>query len=96
MRIDIESAILMKSIDAGHNYALDLRRMTGMGMMKVYRKLDRLEKAGFIKSTWKEQGPLPERRGPRTYYEVTGSGRQALKTVVKQSQTLLAILEYVP
>jgi PadR family transcriptional regulator, regulatory protein PadR len=47
---------------------------TGLGSGTVYPILDRLERAGYVRSY--RETPTPPGRPPRRFYELTGTGRE--------------------
>jgi PadR family transcriptional regulator, regulatory protein PadR len=54
--------------------------ITGLASGTVYPALRRLEDAGFVLSKWEKPAiAQAEQRPPRKYYEITKTGRNALK-----------------
>ena len=61
------------------------RRLTAQGTL--YKALDRLEKAGLLRSSWEDpEIAAQDRRPRRRLYEVTAHGEQALAEAARARQ----------
>jgi DNA-binding PadR family transcriptional regulator len=65
-------ALILQVVEHGYLYGFDIMTITGLASGTVYPALRRLEDAGFVLSQ-------AEQRPPRKYYEITKTGRNALK-----------------
>lgn len=59
------------------HYGLGLSDAAEIASGTIYPMLARLEKAGWLESTWEEQGPDDEGRPRRRLYKLTGHGERA-------------------
>jgi DNA-binding PadR family transcriptional regulator len=59
------------------HYGLGLSDAAGIASGTIYPMLARLEKAGWLDSTWEKQGPKDEGRPRRRLYKLTGHGERA-------------------
>ena len=50
-----------------------------IGFNSLYPNLKKLEQKGFIKSEWGDEAPEEHTGARRKYYQITGTGAQALK-----------------
>jgi PadR family transcriptional regulator, regulatory protein PadR len=62
------------------HYGLGLSEAAGIASGTIYPMLARLEKAGWLESTWEKQGPNDEGRPRRRLYKLTGHGERAAMT----------------
>lgn len=74
--------ILSSLLDAGEStWGLLVIRNSGRPAGTVYPVLERLERLGWVESTWEDD---PERSGPRRrLYTLTGAGADAARTTVR-------------
>jgi DNA-binding PadR family transcriptional regulator len=59
---------------AADRYGLDLIRVTGLPSGTLYPILVRLERAGWLTTSWEEIDPVVEGRPARRYYRLTPDG----------------------
>ena len=64
-----------------------------IGFNSLYPNLTKLEKKGFVKSEWGDEAPEEHTGARRKYYQITGTGVQALE--VKQ-QLLESVAHWLP
>ncbi|MDQ3822119.1 MAG: PadR family transcriptional regulator [Actinomycetota bacterium] len=57
-------------------YGLELAARAGLKSGTLYPALARLERAGWLASTWERVDPRVEKRPRRRLYELTGKGRE--------------------
>jgi PadR family transcriptional regulator, regulatory protein PadR len=73
-------ALILQVVEHGYLYGFDIMTITGLASGTVYPALRRLEDAGLVLSKWERAGiAQAEQRPPRKYYEITKTGRTALK-----------------
>ncbi|WP_146179840.1 PadR family transcriptional regulator [Micromonospora sp. RP3T] len=58
----------------GDHYGLALIKATGLPSGTLYPILLRLERAGWVRSTWEDIDPARAHRPARRYYRFTGDG----------------------
>jgi PadR family transcriptional regulator PadR len=86
-------ALILQVIEHGYLYGFDIMTITGLASGTVYPALRRLEDAGFVVSKWERPGiAQAEQRPARKYYEITKTGRTALKDA-RERFRLLAQLQ---
>jgi len=70
---------VLEAVAEGHQYGFDVIAVSGLASGTVYPALRRLEDAGYVQSRWEDHRVAQrEVRPARKYYEVTGSGQEAL------------------
>lgn len=57
-------------------WGVELRRVTGLRYVSIYRTLDRLEDDGLVSAEWEQPEPRPDGRPRRRYYAATETGRR--------------------
>lgn len=71
--------------DPGPRWGLELIKLTGRPSGTIYPLLDRLERAGWVESSWDDD---TTRRGPRRrLYTLTPDGVEAARDVVRQARS---------
>ena len=69
--------------------------LTGLPSGTVYPVLSRLERDGYVVSSWEDEARAhAEGRPARRYYRVTAPGVKALREAVSQYRTLLPALRH--
>jgi len=64
-----------------------------IGFNSLYPNLKKLEQKGFVKSEWGDEPPEAHTGARRKYYQITGTGTQAL---VAKQQLLEGVARWVP
>jgi len=83
-RIGYATAALLRAIERGYRYGLDMMDATGLPSGTVYPTLTRLEGRGLVAGLWEAQSIAGrEKRPRRRYYRLTAAGRSALADSVK-------------
>ena len=83
-QIGYATAALLRAIDRGYRYGLDMMDATGLPSGTVYPTLTRLEGRGLVTGAWEAQSTADrEKRPRRRYYKLTAAGRTALTESVK-------------
>jgi len=78
-RLSITAVSVLNALSQGVKYGFDIIDATGLPSGTVYPALSRLERDGFVKSTWEEETSAhSEGRPARRYYRVTSTGSKAL------------------
>lgn len=77
--VQVLSAILERPRD-GLSGA-EISRGTGLASGTLYPILIRLEKAGWLSSSWEDGDPVELRRPRKRFYKVTAPGAKALQDV---------------
>lgn len=78
-RLSITAVSVLNALNRGVTYGFDVIDATGLPSGTVYPALSRLERDGFVKSTWEEETSAHSAGRPaRRYYRVTASGSKAL------------------
>ncbi len=79
IRMTQVTALVLRTIAAGHKYGFDLMESTGLPSGTVYPALRRMESAGYLKSRWEEAGDAhADGRPRRRIYQITERGKKAL------------------
>ena len=87
--LSLSAAIVLHAVANGYAYGFDVMDATGLPGGTVYPALRRLEDAGLMDSRWERQAVADEAlRPPRKYYELTRSGRDALRAALERYRTL--------
>lgn len=78
--LGMTSIRILAAIADGSNYGLEIVTAAGLASGTVYPTLGRLRRNGYVRPRWEDQR-VAEREGRprRRYYELTESGREALR-----------------
>ena len=86
------SVSVLQAIANGFEYGFDIIDHTGLPSGTVYPALSRLERDGFVRSSWEDEARAHrEGRPARRYYRLTASGSRALEDSLIYYCTLLPI-----
>lgn len=81
---------VLQSIADGVVYGFDIIDATGLPSGTVYPALSRLERDGYVSSSWEADAAAhAEGRPARRYYRVTAHGARALADAVAHYRSLL-------
>ncbi len=72
------------------HYGLEIANAVNFPTGTIYPILSRLEKAGWVSSTWENVTPSEEGRPRRRLYTLTGSGAYAARQALADGRRLLA------
>jgi PadR family transcriptional regulator len=72
-------------------YGLDLSDAAGLSPGTIYPILARLEKSGWLTSSWEEIDPVAEGRRPRRYYTLTPIGHAEATREVHDAGRFLSV-----
>lgn len=79
------TVMILKSIQGGSRFGLEIMDDTGLPSGTVYPTLTRLENRDFVESTWEEQGEAKAAGRPRRrYYAITPAGSVALEEALSR------------
>jgi DNA-binding PadR family transcriptional regulator len=80
---------VLQAIASGINYGFEIMDRTGLPGGSVYPALGRLQRLGYVKSSWERHSVAArEKRPPRRYYDLTEAGRVALAQAAEQYRAL--------
>lgn len=81
---------VLQAVADGVAYGFDIIDVTGLPSGTVYPALSRLERDGFVRSSWEdERAAHAEGRPARRYYRVTAPGSRALADALSHYRSLL-------
>lgn len=88
-RLGYATVGILRAIDDDHRYGLDIIDATGLATGTVYVTLGRLQKRGFVTTSWEDQR-IAEREGRprRRYYRLSPAGRRALQEALDSYDAL--------
>ena len=88
--MSITAVSVLQAIANGYQYGFDVIDQTGLPSGTVYPALSRLERDGFVKSAWEDEGGAhAEGRPARRYYKLTAPGVKALAEAASFYRALL-------
>ncbi len=89
-RLGYATVAILRAIHEEHRYGLDIIAATGLATGTVYVTLGRLQKRGFVTTSWEDQR-IAEREGRprRRYYELSRAGRDALDEALESYGVLM-------
>jgi PadR family transcriptional regulator, regulatory protein PadR len=91
------TAVVLQAIAQGRRYGFDIMDATGLPSGTVYPALRRLEHQGLLSSRWEaESRAQREQRPARRYYEITGTGAEALAEALQRFRGLERLLPQLP
>ncbi len=88
-RLGYTAVALLKALENGHGYGLEMMAVTNLPSGTVYPTLGRLEKRGLVRAKWEKKATADaEARPRRRYYEITSQGKAALRAALADLRTL--------
>jgi PadR family transcriptional regulator PadR len=91
------SAAILHAVASGSRFGFDIMDVTGLTSGTVYPALDRLESAGYLKSTWEDTAAAhAEGRPARRYFTLTASGATALRAALAKYKALRPLPGFAP
>lgn len=91
--VGVRSLQILKAIQDGEAYGLDIVARTGLPSGTVYPTLGRLKRSGLVRTRWEDQRTAErEGRPRRRYYEVSAEGRRVLAEGIARLASLAADL----
>ena len=92
-QLSITACSVLQAVIDGARYGFDVIDRTGLPSGTVYPALSRLERDGYVSSSWEAEADAhAEGRPARRYYRVTASGVRALANATRHYQALLPAL----
>jgi DNA-binding PadR family transcriptional regulator len=93
-RLSVSACSVLQAIVDGAHYGFDVIDRTGLPSGTVYPALSRLERDGYVASSWEDEARAhAEGRPARRYYRVTAPGAMALRDAMAQYRSLLPALQ---
>ena len=93
LRLSHTVAILLKALSLEYRFGFEIMEVTGLPSGTVYPALRRLERDGFVDSSWEaEDEASKEQRPARRYYTLTRAGREALHTAASRYPMLARLI----
>lgn len=88
--LTITASSVLQALADGAAYGFDIIERTGLPSGTVYPALSRLERDGYVKSSWEDEADAhAEGRPARRYYRVTAHGLRALAEATARYRALL-------
>ena len=92
--LSYSAAVILQAVANGYKYGFDVMDVTGLPSGTVYPALSRLERDGYLASSWEDEGRAhAEGRPARRYYRVTAAGARALREAMAYYRALLPALQ---
>ena len=92
-RLTITACSVLQALADGAGYGFEVIDRTGLPSGTVYPALSRLERDGYVASSWEpEEQAHAEGRPARRYYRVTAPGVRQLRDATRRFQSLLPAL----
>ncbi len=92
-RLSLSALSVLHAVANGVQYGFDVIDVTGLPSGTVYPALSRLERDGFVKSTWEARASAhADGRPARRYYRATAAGAKALAEATSQYRALVPAL----
>jgi len=93
-RLSITTVSVLHALQQGVQYGFDILDATGLASGTVYPILSRLERDGFVRSTWEDEDRAhADGRPARRYYRLTAAGRTALEAATAEYRALVPALQ---
>lgn len=87
--LGLAAVTVLHAIARGYSYGFDVIDETGLPSGTVYPALSRLERDGYVRSSWEpERDAHNEGRPARRYYEITAGGAKALERSLERLHSL--------
>lgn len=89
IRLTFSTATVLYALSRGIRYGFDIIDATALQSGTVYPVLRRLEESGMVRSQWEPAHAARDaQRPPRRYYELTGSGAEAVRDALDRFPAL--------
>jgi PadR family transcriptional regulator PadR len=80
---------VLYALASGASYGFEVIDTTGLPSGTVYPALGRLERDGYVRSSWEAAAAAhEEKRPPRRYYRLTAPGVRVLNAAIQQYRAL--------
>lgn len=92
-RLSHSAALILKALSLGYRFGFDIMDITGLPSGTVYPALRRLERDALVHSSWEADSDAAAGQRPaRRYYEITQTGKAAVRTVSERYPLLARLL----
>lgn len=92
-RLSITACSVLQALTDGARYGFDVIERTGLPSGTIYPALSRLERDGYVTSSWEAESVAhADGRPARRYYRVTAAGVRARDEATAHYQALLPAL----
>ena len=89
LNLTFPTALVLQALARGFHHGFDIMDATGLPSGTVYPILRRLDREGYLTSTWEKHAIAQrEQRPPRRYYEITGAGEKMLADAAERYRVL--------
>jgi DNA-binding PadR family transcriptional regulator len=89
-RLSITAVHVLRAVADGYEYGFDVIDATGLPSGTVYPALSRLERDGYVRSSWEDAGRAHhDGRPARRYYRVTAPGTRALRDALAYYRSII-------
>jgi PadR family transcriptional regulator, regulatory protein PadR len=97
VRMTQVTALVLRTVAAGHRYGFDVMDRCALPSGTVYPALRRLDRAGLLESGWEDaEAARAEGRPRRRTYELTPAGRAALPGADRKLAEVARVLRRLP
>jgi DNA-binding PadR family transcriptional regulator len=91
-KLSVTAVGVLQAVANGFEYGFDIIDQTGLASGTVYPVLSRLERDGFLRSSWEDDARAHrEGRPARRYYRITAPGSTALEECLAYYRTLIPL-----
>jgi DNA-binding PadR family transcriptional regulator len=88
-RLSFAAVAVLRAVAAGPGYGFSVIDETGLPSGTVYPALARLERDGYLRSSWEDDDEAREaKRPPRRYYRLTAAGVRVLNAELARYRAL--------
>lgn len=93
LRLTITACSVLQALADGAHYGFDVIERTGLPSGTVYPALSRLERDGYVTSSWESEAVAhADGRPARRYYRVTAAGVRAHAEAIAHFRAMLPAL----
>jgi DNA-binding PadR family transcriptional regulator len=90
--LSFAAVAVLRAVAAGPGYGFDVIDATGLPSGTVYPALGRLERDGYVRSSWEDaEEARDEKRPPRRYYRLTAAGVRVLNAELARYRALTPV-----
>ena len=87
--LSLSAIAVLSAVSRSVQHGFDIMDATELPSGTVYPVLGRLERDGYVKSSWESPAVAQrEKRPPRRYYEITAAGSRRLAESLEHYRTL--------
>lgn len=90
--LSFAAVAVLRAVAAGPGYGFNVIDETGLPSGTVYPALARLERDGYVRSSWEDEEAAREgKRPPRRYYRLTAVGVRVLNAELARYRALAPV-----